>query len=148
MKYGSLVFEENEFLIIKKYQEENVTIEDYAHKNVLEILGQHMTIAMRLNAEDIPFDIITINSFIKVSGASGIRQTFQIVSPSEVDIKQNKISVISSLGASVIGRAVGDKISYGLPGDRVSLVITKVTQPNSANKNTTEILKTKKETIH
>ena len=148
MKYGSLVFEENEFLMIKKYQEENITIEDYAHKNVLEILGQHMTIAMRLNTEDIPFDIITINSFIKVSGASGIRQTFQIVAPNEVDIKQNKISVISSLGASVIGRAVGDKISYGLPGDRVSLVITKVTQPNSANKNTTEVLKTKKETIH
>ncbi|WP_324028164.1 GreA/GreB family elongation factor [Maribacter sp. BPC-D8] len=148
MKYGSLVFEENEFLMIKKYQEENVTIEDYAHKNVLEILGQHMTIAMRLNAEDIPFDIITINSFIKVSGASGIRQTFQIVAPNEVDIKQNKISVISSLGASVIGRAVGDKISYGLPGDRVSLVITKVTQPNSANKDTTEEMKTKKETIH
>ena len=87
MKYGSLVFEENEFLMIKKYHEENVTIEDYAHKNVLEILSQHMTIAMRLKAEDIPFDIITINSIIKVSGASGIRQTFQIVSPNEVDIK-------------------------------------------------------------
>lgn len=148
MKYGSLVFEENEFLMIRKYQEENVTIEDYAHKNVLELLSQHMTIAMRLDAEDIPFDIITINSFIKVSGASGIRQTFQIVSPNEVDIKQNKISVISSLGASVIGRAVSDRISYGLPGDLVSLVITKVTQPNSANKNSTEEMKTKKVKIH
>ncbi|SHJ95789.1 regulator of nucleoside diphosphate kinase [Maribacter aquivivus] len=148
MKYGSLVFEESEFLMIKKYQEENVTFEDYAHKNVLEILSQHMTIAMRLKAEDIPFDIITINSIIKVSGASGIRQTFQIVSPNEIDIKQNKISVISSLGALVIGRAVGDRISYGLPGDRVSLVITKVTQPNSANKNTTEVIETKKVKIH
>lgn len=148
MKYGSLVFEENEFLMIKKYQEENVSIEDYAHKNVLEILGQNMTIAMCLNAEDIPFDIITLNSIIKVNGASGIRQSFQIVSPNEVDIKQNKISVISSLGASVIGRAVGDKISYGLPGDIVSLIIAKVTQPNSANKNTTEEIKTKKAKIH
>lgn len=148
MKYGSLVFEESEFLSIKKFQEKNVTIEDYAHKNVLELLGQHMTTAMCLNAEDIPFDIITINSILKVSGASGIRQTFQIVPPDEVDIKKNKISVISSLGASVIGRAVGDKISYGLPGDLVSLTITKVTQPNSANKNATKVIETKKVKIH
>jgi regulator of nucleoside diphosphate kinase len=148
MKYGSLVFEESEFLSIKKFQEKNVTIEDYAHKNVLELLGQHMTIAMCLNAEDIPFDIITINSILKVSGASGIRQTFQIVPPDEVDIKKNKISVISSLGASVIGRAVGDRISYGLPGDLVSLVITKVNQPNSANKNATKVIETKKVKIY
>ncbi|TDS17112.1 GreA/GreB family transcription elongation factor [Maribacter caenipelagi] len=148
MKYGSLVFEESEFLSIKKFQEKNLTIEDYAHKNVLELLGQHMTIAMCLNDEDIPFDIITINAIIKVSGASGIRQTFQIVPPDEVDIKKNKISVISSLGASVIGRAVGDKISYGLPGDLVSLTITKVTQPNSANKNATKVIETKKVKIY
>jgi len=148
MKYGSLVFEQSEFLMIKEHLENNDTIEDYAHKNVLEILTQNMNIAMCLKAEDIPFDIITLNSIIKVSGASGIRQTFQIVSPDEVDVKNNKISVISSLGASVIGRAVEDKISYGLPGDLISLKITKVNQPNSANKSTTEELKTKKETIY
>ncbi|SIQ42691.1 GreA/GreB family elongation factor [Maribacter ulvicola] len=141
MKYGSLVFEKSEFLMVKKFKEHNVTLEDYAHKNVLEILDQNMIIAMCLNAEDIPLDIITLNSIIEVSGASGIRQKFKIVSPNEVDIKMNKISVVSSLGASVIGRAVGDKISYGLPGDLISLKITKVTQPNSTSKNATEEIK-------
>ncbi|MEP2278808.1 GreA/GreB family elongation factor [Maribacter sp.] len=148
MKYGSLVFEESEFLMIKKHLENNVTIEDYAHKNVLELLNQHMAIALCLNAEDIPFDIVTINSIIKVNGANGISQTLQIVVPKDAAIDQNKVSVISSLGASIIGRAVGDKISYGLPGDLISLTITKVNQPNSANKNTTEGQKTKKETIY
>jgi len=148
MKYGSLVFEQSEFLMIQNHLENNDIIEDYAHKNTLEILTQNMNFALCLSAEDIPFDIITLNSIIKVSGASGIRQTFQIVSPDEVDVKNNKISVISSLGASVIGRAVEDKISYGLPGDLISLKITKVNQPNSANKSTTEELKTKKETIY
>ncbi|WP_405409770.1 GreA/GreB family elongation factor [Maribacter sp. Asnod1-A12] len=126
----------------------NNTIEDYSHNNLLEILSQNMTLAMCLDAENIPFDIITLNSIIKVSGASGFHRSLQIVSPDKEDIKQNKISVISSLGASVIGRAVGDKISYGLPGDLISLTITKVTQPNPANKNTTEVFKTKRETIH
>ncbi|MEP2239381.1 MAG: GreA/GreB family elongation factor [Maribacter sp.] len=148
MKYGSLVFEESEFLMIKKHLENNVIIEDYAHKYVLGLLSQHMAIALCLNAEDIPFDIVTINSIIKVSGANGINQTLQIVVPEDAAIDQNKVSVISSLGASIIGCAVGDKISYGLPGDLISLTITKVNQPNSANKNTTEGQKTKKETIY
>tara|TARA_R110002051_G_scaffold121829_3_gene194915 strand:- start:1579 stop:2025 length:447 start_codon:yes stop_codon:yes gene_type:complete len=148
MKYGSLVFETNEFLIIKKYQEMNYTIEDYAHKNVLDVLTQNMTTALCLNEVDIPFDIITMYSTIKVSSAFGIRQTFQVVPPNEVDLKENKISVISSLGASVIGRAQGDRISYGLPGDSVSLVIEKVKQPKTANKTTTKGGMTKEVKIH
>lgn len=148
MKYGSLVFEQSEFLMIQNHLENNDIIEDYAHKNTLEILTQNMNFALCLSAEDIPFDIITLNSSLKVRGESGICQTFQMVSPNEVDIKNNKISVISSLGASVIGRAVEDKISYGLPGDLISLKITKVNQPNTANKSTTEEQKTKKEKIY
>lgn len=128
MKYGSLVLEKNEFLMIKDYLETNVTIEDYAHKNTLEILHQNMSTAMLFETEDIPFDIIKIYSFIKLAGTSGIRQTFQLVAPNEVNIQENKISVVSSLGASVIGRAEGDKITYGLPGDVISLIIEKVKQ--------------------
>lgn len=148
MKYGSLVFEESEFLMIKKYQENNVSIEDYAHKNVLEMLCQNMPGALCLNTEDIPYDIITLNAVIEVSGASGIRQTFQIVAPNKENIEQNRISVISSLGALVIGRSVGDTISYGLPGDLITLKITKVYQPNSANGKTTEKIKTGKEKMY
>ncbi|WP_437371008.1 GreA/GreB family elongation factor [Maribacter litoralis] len=148
MKYGSLVLEESEFLAIKKHLENNLSIEDYAHKNVLEILAQNMAMAMVLNTADIPFDIVTINSTIKVTGASGVHQTFKIVPPEQNDVKQHKISVISSLGASVIGRAVGDRISFGLPGEIMSLVIEKVNQPNTANKTTTKVQSTTKEKTH
>jgi regulator of nucleoside diphosphate kinase len=129
MKYGSLVLEKNEFLKIKKYQEKNVIIEDYAHKSTLEILSQHMSTAMIFETEDIPFDIIKMNSIVNVIGAFGIRQSFQIVAPNEIDVKQNKISVLSSLGATVIGLAQGDSVNYGLPGNLMSLKIEKVRQP-------------------
>lgn len=81
MKYGSLVLEESEFIAIKNHLENNLSIEDYAHKNALELLAQNMGIAMVLNTADIPFDIVTINSTIKVTGASGVHQTFTIVPP-------------------------------------------------------------------
>lgn len=139
MKYGSLVLEESEFIAIKNHLENNLSIEDYAHKNALELLAQNMGIAMVLNTADIPFDIVTINSTIKVTGASGVQQTFTIVPPEQSNAKQHKVSVISSLGASVIGRAVGDRISFGLPGEMMSLVIEKVIQPNQANKITPKV---------
>ncbi|CAG2532382.1 MAG: GreA/GreB family elongation factor [Maribacter dokdonensis] len=139
MKYGSLVLEESEFIAIKNHLENNLSIEDYAHKNALELLAQNMGIAMVLNTADIPFDIVTINSTIKVTGASGVHQTFTIVPPEQSNAKQHKVSVISSLGASVIGRAVGDRISFGLPGEMMSLVIEKVIQPNQANKITPKV---------
>ena len=139
MKYGSLVLEESEFIAIKNHLENNLSIEDYAHKNALELLAQNMAIAMVLNTADIPFDIVTINSTIKVTGASGVHQTFTIVPPEQSNAKHHKVSVISSLGASVIGRAVGDRISFGLPGEMMSLVIEKVIQPNQANKITPKV---------
>tara|TARA_R110002051_G_scaffold34256_3_gene76303 strand:+ start:23091 stop:23486 length:396 start_codon:yes stop_codon:yes gene_type:complete len=128
MKYGSLVLEKNEFRMIKDYQEMNVTIEDYAHKNVLEILHQNMSIAMLFAAEDIPFDIIKMYSTITLVGNAGRHETFQIVPPNEVNIPKKKISVLSNLGASLIGRAESDKITYGLPGNVISLKIEQVKQ--------------------
>ena len=139
MKYGSLVFEKSEFLKIKQYQELNVMIEDYAHKNVLDILHQHLVTAMQLDEIDIPYDIIRMYSTVTVKGSSGIQQKFQLVAPKEVEVKKNKISVVSSLGASVIGRAVGDKISYGLPGEMMSLVIEKVEHSSKMEEKGIEI---------
>ncbi|WP_197496198.1 GreA/GreB family elongation factor [Maribacter hydrothermalis] len=120
-------------MMIKHYQELNVTIEDYAHKNVLEILHQNMSNAMLFESEDIPFDIVKMYSFITLVGNAGRQSTFQIVPPNEVNIQKKKISVISSLGASVIGRAESDKITYGLPGDVISLKIQQVKQINNTN---------------
>lgn len=138
MKYGSLVFEESEFLMIKDYHDKNVTVEDYAHKYVLELLSQNMATALVLESADIPFDIIKINSIIKVTTTSGNYQTFQIVHPNKVDIQQKKIAVLSSLGASLIGKAEGDQITYGLPGDIITLKIEKVKPPeNSTETNPT-----------
>lgn len=130
MKYGSLVFQKEHFVLIKYYQEMNKTLENYAHKNTLDILAEHMSNALIFDADTIPSDEVQLYSEIVVTCSSGWQETFELVSPEEENIKKQKVSVMSTLGASVIGLSKGDRFQYGLPADRLSLKIDKVLQPN------------------
>jgi regulator of nucleoside diphosphate kinase len=50
------------------------------------------------------------------------------VAPNEIGAKESNVSVISGLGASLIGFSRGDRIAYGLPGNQKTFVIEKVEQ--------------------
>ncbi|SEK97844.1 regulator of nucleoside diphosphate kinase [Maribacter orientalis] len=128
MKYGSLVFCKKDFVIIKQYLQMDCAMEDYSHKNVLEILETKMSNSIILEEEHLPAEIIQLYSKIIVKCGSKWKETFQIVAPSEENLKRNKVSVISSLGASLIGLSKGDKIQFGLPGSVLSLTVEKVKQ--------------------
>lgn len=126
MRYGSLVLEKKDFVLIKRYQHLNHYIEDYAHKDALDTLDENMANALIFDLEDMPDDVIRLYSFVTVSCESGWRETFQLVLPIEDDIANDRISVQSTLGASVIGLSEGDRINYGLPSNIMSLKIEKV----------------------
>lgn len=128
MKYGSLVFGKENFVLVKYYKETNEMYEDYAHQDTLEILKENMSNALIFDTGDVPTDVVQIHSDITVSTKSGWQETFQLVPPHEEDIKKNKISVVSSLGASVIGLSEGDSLRFGLPGNILGLRIEKVLQ--------------------
>ncbi len=128
MKYGSLVLEKRDFVMIKRYQHLYHYVEDYAHKYALEALEENMPNARVYGLDDMPDDVVRMYSMVTVTYKSRWQETFQLVPPMENDVEQHKISVRSTLGASVIGLSEGDSIKYGLPGDIVSLKIEKVTQ--------------------
>ena len=128
MQYGSLVFGKENFVMIKYFQEMNEMYADYAHKNTLDLLTENMSNALIVDTDKLPKDIVQIYSTITVSSKSGWLETFRLVPPYEERIKNGKISVISTLGASVIGLSEGDTLSYGLPGHMMLLRIEKVAQ--------------------
>ncbi len=128
MKYGSLVLEKKDFVMLRRYQHLNHYIEDYAHKDALDNRAENMSNALIYDLEDMPDDVIRMYSYVSVSCESGWRETFQLVLPYEDDIESDKVSVKSTLGASVIGLSEGDAIKYGLPGDILTLKIGKVKQ--------------------
>lgn len=128
MKYGSLVLEKKDFVMIKRYQHLTHYVEDYTHKDVLDNLKENMSTALIYDLEDMPNDIVRMYSYVILSYDTGWKHSFQLVPPHENNIENDKISVQSTLGASIIGRSEGDSIRYGLPGNIVVLTIKKVIQ--------------------
>lgn len=128
MKYGNLILEKKDFVMIKRYQHLNNYIEDYAHKDALETLEVNMSNALIYDLEDMPDDVVRLYSTITVSSESGWRESFQLVLPYEDDTANERISVQSTLGAFVIGLSEGDRFKYGLPSSVMTLKIEKVEQ--------------------
>jgi len=126
MKYGKLILEKSDFALIKQYQRANLTYEDYAHKNTLDTLKNLMSKAIILKAEQMPSDVVQLYSTVTVTCNSQWQEEFTLVAPSEENIKKNQTSVMSTLGASIIGLSEGDNIKYGLPGSTIFLKIETV----------------------
>ncbi len=131
MKYGKLILEKKDLVMIKRYQHMNNYIEDYSHQDALEMLEENMAKALVRDAEDMPDDIIRLYSIVTVTSKSGWSETFQLVLPLEDDNRANKFSVQCALGASVIGRSEGDMVRYCTPIGIIPLKITKVVQPEN-----------------
>ena len=54
-----------------------------------------------------------------VEEPSGMRRTVTITYPADADLALRKISVLSPIGRSLLGRRRGDIIDVALPGDRL-----------------------------
>ena len=126
MKYGKLILEKSDFALIKQYQRANLTYEDYAHKNTLDTLKNLMSKAIILKADQMPSDVVQLYSTVTVTCNSQWQEEFTLVAPSEENIKKKQTSVMSTLGASIIGLSEGDNIKYGLPGSTIFLKIETV----------------------
>jgi regulator of nucleoside diphosphate kinase len=52
------------------------------------------------------------------------------VSPAESDVKNDKISILTPMGAAVIGYAEGDTLIWEFPSGEQEMIIEKVEQEN------------------
>jgi len=128
MKYGSLIMEKKDYLTLKRILNFHRFYEDYAHKDALEQLSDRIDRALVEDESNIPDDVVRLNSKVTVEFAQGTRQKFQLVPSTREELKENKISVVSTLGASLIGLAVNDRIQLGFPSDVKSFSIVDVEQ--------------------
>ena len=90
------------------------------------------------SAEIVPDDaisekIIQLNSRFEVEElASGKLMNFKLVLPSQADLKQNKISILSPLGVALIGFGQGMTVEWMLPGGLKKLRINQVENDSKA----------------
>lgn len=83
----------------------------------LERLDEELGAAHVVAAKDIPPDVVTMNSRLRLRDLDADQEmVFTLVFPSEADVDQGKISVLAPLGTAVLGFRRGDTFEWHVPG--------------------------------
>ena len=100
----------------------------------LQALEQELSHAETVEPENIPPDVVTMNSTVQVKVNSGRRsQTWTIVYPEDADVDEDRISVLAPLGTALLGYRAGDTVEWNVPAGRRRYRIVKVVhQPEAA----------------
>jgi regulator of nucleoside diphosphate kinase len=112
---------------------ESETIPDRDKEHLAE-LEQELQRAEIVSSQEIPGDVITMNSTVRLKDLDTNRELiYTLVFPADADAGQNKISVLAPIGTALIGYRVGDIITWEVPAGRRRLKVKKVIyQPEAA----------------
>lgn len=83
------------------------------------------------SADTLPADVVTLGSHVEfIDDGSHSRRSVQIVLPAEADIEAGRVSVMTPVGAGLIGLSAGQSIEWpDLEGRSRSIKILTVRQP-------------------
>lgn len=127
MKYGNLILEKKEYVFLKRLLNVSNFYKEPNTKDSLKRLSEELNTALIYDNEDMPEDVIRLNSIITVK--SGEWETeFQLVIPTDRNISANKISILSPMGSAVMGYALGDSVLWNFPNGKRELEIISVKQ--------------------
>lgn len=99
-----------------------------------ENLLNELRSAKIVEPQEIPEDVVTMNSVVKISFLNTNKTTqFQIVYPDQADIKEKKISIFSPVATALIGYKVSDEIEWVVPSGLTKIRIDEIIyQPEAA----------------
>ncbi|MGC1632474.1 MAG: GreA/GreB family elongation factor [Gelidibacter sp.] len=128
MKYGKLVLEKKDYVMIKRLLNLTNDYKDSTQKVSLTKFAKEIESAEILDDDKMPEDVVRINSEITLATKDGWKYTFQVVLPTESNNSQKKISLLLPMGAAVLGYAKDDSINWTFPGGDKDIVILDVKQ--------------------
>lgn len=128
MKYGSLILEKKEYVYLKRILNISGYSEDYETQKSLMRLSEELKTAHIVDNDEMPYDIIRFNSKVTIVFSNGMEKTIQIVVPTDKDVKNNKISILTPMGSALIGYSKEDIIVWDFPQGQQEITITDVTQ--------------------
>ncbi|WP_435133608.1 GreA/GreB family elongation factor [Formosa sp. A9] len=134
MKYGNLILEKKEYVEIKRLLNLSGFMEDVDTKKSFFKFIEELKTAHILDEEDMPEDIVRLNSVVTVASGKDWEKTIQIVTPVEKDLNANKISILTPMGVALFGYSKDDNVLWDFPTGLKELKILYVTQ-NKTNSN-------------
>ena len=133
MKTKNIVITEADYVRLQRFVDSSRVFRQRDAKH-LDDLEQELERAAIMKAGEVPSDVVTMNSRVKVKDLnSGRVTTYQIVFPGEADIAKNKISVLAPLGKGMLGYRAGTTVEWQVPsGMRRFRILGVEYQPEAA----------------
>lgn len=103
-------------------------------KQYLKNLEEELTNAQIITSEEIPKDVITMNSKILLRDIDANEEMiYTLVYPAEANLAEDKISVLAPVGTAILGYREGDIIEWKVPDGIINLKVEKILyQPEAA----------------
>lgn len=96
-------------------------------RQAAEVLAREVTRAQVIDDADMPAGLVRMHSRVAFrDDVTGQQRTVTLVYPDEADVTENRISVLTPVGAALIGLSVGQSIAWQTPsGGWRSLTVLK-----------------------
>lgn len=125
------MLEKKEFVLLKQLVNVSGFYTDNTYKNSIKKLTEELKSAIVYSEEEMPKDVIRFNSMVTITAGNGWSKTFQLVIPSLGDFKNSKISILTPMGAAVMGYAKGDDIIWEFRNGEQTLLVSNVEQQHN-----------------
>ncbi len=102
----------------------------------LQSLDLKLASCIDIPPAEVPADIVTMNSRVRLQAVDSQRSfDYELVFPSDADPTLGKVSVLTPIGAALLGARVGDIIDVSTPGNLRRLRIAALLfQPEAAGR--------------
>ncbi|MDF7806058.1 nucleoside diphosphate kinase regulator [Pontiellaceae bacterium B12219] len=98
-----------------------------ADRQAFEKLDHELARAQLVAKQDIPADVVTMNSLVKVFDLElGDEYSFTLSWPHEANVSENRINVLAPLGMALLGSRVGQEIEWPLPDGNCRLRVDEI----------------------
>jgi regulator of nucleoside diphosphate kinase len=122
-----LLLTTNDCAIIKTYLKKGFGRDNFNHQDAAALEAEILT-ANLVAEEAIPEDVVRLGTTVRIKEEqSGKCMELTVVIPEKADIKQKKISILSPIGAALIGFRKGHRVSWKVPAGNRTFSILDVT---------------------
>jgi len=100
----------------------------------LKELAHELAIAQIVDPQDVPADVVTMNSRVVVQDVeTGESSEYVLVFPEQADVAEGRLSVVSPIGTAILGYAKNDVLTWQTPGGPRKIKIAAIPyQPEAA----------------
>ena len=122
---------------MKRLKELIKVAEEFGDKRVvryLEELDEELDRAEAMKPQEIPDDVITMNSTFRLRDVDTDQEAvYTLVFPGDADSARGKVSILAPIGTAVLGYKIGDMIEWEVPAGRKRFKVEQIMyQPEAA----------------